>query len=153
MWKFPGVRSNQSYSCQPMPQPQQCQLRTAFATYTTTHSQCWILNPLSKARDGTWIFNPLSKARDRTWSLWILVGFITSEQQWELSTVYSFNLWNLYALDTRIEMTKNFPGGHGTKMLISAILKTSWMIMEKWSLSLEFIVLRYIRKVTKKRYL
>ena len=35
IWKFTGQGSNQSYSCQPTTQPQQCQ----------------ILNPLSKTRD------------------------------------------------------------------------------------------------------
>ena len=31
-----------------------------------------------------WILNPLSRARDGTCILWILVGFITTEPQWEL---------------------------------------------------------------------
>ena len=30
IWKFPGKESNQSYSCWPMPQPQQCQIRAVL---------------------------------------------------------------------------------------------------------------------------
>ena len=35
--RFPGLRSNRSCSCRPMPQPQQCQIPAVSATYTTTH--------------------------------------------------------------------------------------------------------------------
>ena len=35
----------------PTPQPQQCQIRAASATYTTAHKNVGFLNPLSKARD------------------------------------------------------------------------------------------------------
>ena len=38
IWKFPGGRLNQSYSCQPTPQPQQHQIRAVSATDTTAHS-------------------------------------------------------------------------------------------------------------------
>jgi len=37
IWKFPGWGSNPSYSCQPMPQPQQCSIQATSATYTTAH--------------------------------------------------------------------------------------------------------------------
>ena len=37
MWRFPGYGSNQSYSCQPTPQPQPHQIWAASATYTTAH--------------------------------------------------------------------------------------------------------------------
>ena len=37
IWRFPGQGSNQSYSCQPTPPPQQCQIQAASATYTTAH--------------------------------------------------------------------------------------------------------------------
>ena len=53
--KFPGQASNQSCSCWPTPQLQQCQ-----------------------------ILNLLSKARHLPISFWILVEFITTEPQWEL---------------------------------------------------------------------
>ena len=36
--KFPGQGSNQSYSYWPTPQPQQCRIGAASATYTTAHS-------------------------------------------------------------------------------------------------------------------
>ena len=49
IWKLPGQVSNQSYSCQPMSQPQQCKI--------LHHSswQRWIPKPLSKTRDRTHI--------------------------------------------------------------------------------------------------
>ena len=36
-----------------MPQPQQCRIWASSAAYTTAHSNVWILNPLSQARDQT----------------------------------------------------------------------------------------------------
>ena len=38
IWKFPGQGLNQSCSCWPTPQPQQCQIRASVVTYTTAHS-------------------------------------------------------------------------------------------------------------------
>ena len=35
IWRFPGSGSNQSYSCQPTPQPQQHYIPSASVTYTT----------------------------------------------------------------------------------------------------------------------
>ena len=59
-WKFPGQGSDRSYSCQPMPQPQNpshiCDLHHSLR-------QGQSLNPLSKARDQTRILidtNPVS---------------------------------------------------------------------------------------------
>ena len=37
IWRFPGQGSNQSFSCQPMPQPQQRRIQAVSATYTTAH--------------------------------------------------------------------------------------------------------------------
>ena len=37
MWKCPGQGLNQSYSCWPTPQPQQCQIQASSMTYTTAH--------------------------------------------------------------------------------------------------------------------
>ena len=69
IWKFPGEGSNQSCSCQPTPQPRQ--IKAVSVTYTRSLQQCWMLNPLSKARDGTHILmdtsqilNPLSHDRN-----------------------------------------------------------------------------------------
>ena len=37
IWRFPGWGSNWSCSHRPMPEPQQCGIRAASATYTTAH--------------------------------------------------------------------------------------------------------------------
>ena len=37
IWKFPGEGSNQSCSCWPMPQAQQCQIQAMCVTYTAAH--------------------------------------------------------------------------------------------------------------------
>ena len=37
IWRFPGWGSNQSCSCRPTPEPQQCGIQAASATYTTAH--------------------------------------------------------------------------------------------------------------------
>ena len=37
IWRFPGLGSNSSYSCQPTPQPQQCWTRAKSSTYTAAH--------------------------------------------------------------------------------------------------------------------
>ena len=49
--EVPRLGSAQSYSCQPMPEPQQCRIRAESVTYTTAHSNSQILNPLIEARD------------------------------------------------------------------------------------------------------
>ena len=51
IWRFSGQGSNQSCSCQPMPQPQQCHFQALSVIYTLAHGKCQILNPLSKVRD------------------------------------------------------------------------------------------------------
>ena len=38
IWRFSGEESNQSYSCQPVPQPQQCGIQVTSASYTTVRS-------------------------------------------------------------------------------------------------------------------
>ena len=62
--RFPGWGSNWSCSCWPMPQPQQCQIRAAFATYAAAHSNTGFLTP--------WV-----RLGIRPMSSWILVGFLT----------------------------------------------------------------------------
>ena len=53
-------------SCRPTPQPQQCQIRAASATYSTAHGNARSLT--HRARPG---MEPASS--------WILVGFVTTE--------------------------------------------------------------------------
>ena len=59
IWTFPGLGSNWSRSRRPTPQPLQLRIQVASATYMASQ-QCWILNPLSGARDGTWILTDTS---------------------------------------------------------------------------------------------
>ena len=74
---------NQSYSCQPTPQQQQCEIWAASVTYTTAHS-----NPGSVihwARPG---IEPTSS--------WILVGFVTAEPGWERPDPVFFLCWDIF---------------------------------------------------------
>ena len=48
--EVPRLGSNWSYSCRPTPQPQQCQIQAASATYTTAQGNAGSPDPLSKAR-------------------------------------------------------------------------------------------------------
>ena len=52
--EVPRPGSNQSCS-QPMPQPQQCQIRAANVTYTTAHGNARFSNPPSEAKDQTFV--------------------------------------------------------------------------------------------------
>ena len=70
-WTFPGQGSNQSYSRQPTPEPQQRRIRAVSATYTTAHRNarsltCW-------AKPG---IEPETS--------WFLVRFDSTEPRWEL---------------------------------------------------------------------
>ena len=70
--------SNQRYNCQSAPQPQQHQIQASSLTYTKAHG-----NPGSLthwARPG---IEPVSS--------WILIGFVTTEPQWELLIKYSWH--------------------------------------------------------------
>ena len=73
IWEFPGQGWNWSCNCWPIPQPQQCGTGDPSLVCNLHHSsqQCWILNPLCKARDQTHILmdtsrvhNPLSHNRN-----------------------------------------------------------------------------------------
>ena len=74
-----GVKSYQSYSCRPMPQPQQHQIRAVSAAYTTAYGNARSLTHW--ARPG---IEPASS--------WILVRFISAEPQREL---LKWLLWNV----------------------------------------------------------
>ena len=63
IWRFPGLGSNQSCNRWPTPQPQQCRIWAASATYTTVHGNAGSL--AHWARPG---IEPTTK--------WFLVGFI-----------------------------------------------------------------------------
>ena len=71
MWKFPGQGSNQSCSCWPTPQPQQCWIWTMSGAYTTAHDNAGSLTHSARP----WI---------ELLSSWILVWFVTKEPRWEL---------------------------------------------------------------------
>ena len=84
---FPGQRSNQSYSCWPTPQPQECQIWATSMTYTTAHHNARSLTHWAGPGIG-----PESS--------WMLLGFITNEPRWELSPccILNFGLPSLYIL-------------------------------------------------------
>ena len=66
--KVPRLGSDQSCSCRPTPQPQQCQIPAASATYTTAHGNVGSLTH--------WARPEIESS-----SSWILVGFVTAEPQ------------------------------------------------------------------------
>ena len=70
-------RLNQSCSCWPMPQPQQ---RPIPAASETCHSswQCWILNPLSEARERIWVLMDASQIH----FCWVMIG---TKKCWDLN--------------------------------------------------------------------
>ena len=63
-WQFPGQGSNQNYSCQPTPRPQQHGIRAASVTYTAAHGNARSLT--HRARLGI-----------ESASSWILVKFVS----------------------------------------------------------------------------
>ena len=69
IWRFPDSGSNWSCSYWPTPQPHQ--IRAAYVTYTTAHSNAGSLT--HGARSG---IEPATS--------WILVGFISAEPRWQL---------------------------------------------------------------------
>ena len=58
-WRFPGEGSNQSYSCWPQPQPQQCTIRSASVSYTTAEGNARSLTHWAR------------QARDRSYNLMV----------------------------------------------------------------------------------
>ena len=71
IWKFPGLGSNQSYSCRSTSQPQQRKIRASSVTYTTSHGNT---GPLAHwARPG---IEPITS--------WFLVGFVSAAPRPEL---------------------------------------------------------------------
>ena len=79
--------SNQSCSCQPTPEPQQCCNWAASVTYTTAHGNAGSLTHW--ARPGIELT-----------TLWFLVGFVSSTPRRELLLFFFFFSFSLLALDS-----------------------------------------------------
>ena len=79
---FPGYGSHQSHSCWPTPQPWQCQIPAASATYTTA---CSNTRPLTH-----W-----ARPEIKPTSLWILVRFLTCQATAGTPWEYILNLYLL----------------------------------------------------------
>ena len=73
--------SNQSCSCCPMPQPQQCRIWAASATYTTAHGNAGSLTH--------WV-RPGIKLK----TLWFLVGFVNHEATMGTPGICSLITWS-----------------------------------------------------------
>ena len=71
------ARTNWSYSCWPIPQPQQCGIRAASVTYTT-------------ARRNTGSSTQRVRPGIEPTSLWILVRFISTEPQQDLQISFFY---------------------------------------------------------------
>ena len=110
--EVPRLGSNQSYSFQSIPQPQQQGIRAMSATYTTAHGN---------ARSLTYWVGPGIKSA----SSWILVWFVSTGPQWELQ--------NAESLTSSLPGTSYILSLHALSKVISPIsmyLKTSlwWWI-------------------------
>ena len=79
--------SNRSYSCWPKAERQQRQIWASSATYARAHSQRWILNPLSEAREGARNLMVPSQIR-----------FLCARRETPESMIYVFRLVWKYAL-------------------------------------------------------
>ena len=79
--EVPRLGVDQSCSCRPTPEPQQCQIQAVSATYTTAQGNTGSLT--HGARPG---IEPTSA--------WLLVRFVSAVPQWELQALAT--LWNGY---------------------------------------------------------
>ena len=114
MWRFPGRGSNWSYSCRPIPQPQQHQIQASSVMYSTDHANTRSL--MHWARPG---IKPASSC--------ILVGFVSTVTQWELLHTQSCTIpyWRiLVSLRTDqwfqilfMIFSKNLPSPHAERAL------------------------------------
>ena len=83
MWRFPGLGSNQNWSRQPTPQPQQRGIQATSVTYTTVHSNSRFLT--------CWVSAGIKPTSSR-----MLVGFLTAEPPWELPGSLLFRQRNFW---------------------------------------------------------
>ena len=83
IWRFPGQGLNRSYSCQPIPQPQQHRIQATSATYTTVHGNTRSLTHW--ARPG---IEPSTS--------WFLVGFFSTMPRQELPITLFFKKYKAY---------------------------------------------------------
>ena len=74
--EVPRLGSNQSYSCQPTPQPQQCQIWAMSVTYTTGHSNVGSL--------AHWVRPGIQPATSC-----FLGRFVSAAPQWELQKLFN----------------------------------------------------------------
>ena len=116
---FPGQGSNQSYSRQPMPQPQQCWIQAASAAYTIVH-ETPDPQPTTDQGQGSKL------------SSWILVRFVSTEPQWELPKKAFLKIMRLCFISVLV----TFPKFHSPKIkdakqqlfrIIGAILLIMWI--------------------------
>ena len=77
-------QSNESCSCRPTPQPQQCRIQAVTATHTTAHGNTRSLTHW--ARPG---IEPITS--------WFRVGFVSAVPWWELQVSIKF-YWNTFVL-------------------------------------------------------
>ena len=74
--KFLGWGSNQSFNCQPKPQPQQQQIQAIYMIYSTAHSNAGFLThwvrpgmEFASSRIRSWVLNPLSHNGNSQYSI------------------------------------------------------------------------------------
>ena len=100
-----------------MPQPQQCQIRAASATYTIVHGNARSFNPLSEAKDWTCIL------MDTNWVLNLLCRNCNSHIPFPISIFLGFS-WEIHkSLETK-------------KTLYICILR--WWLIQRWNEAASF---------------
>ena len=112
-WKFPGEGSNRSYSCWPIPQPQQWGFWALSATYTAAHSNTGSLTH--------WVRPGIKPAPS-----WILVGFVSSAPQWELPCLFFY-------MCVRLQFWKlNLRSSLVAQCIKDQVLSLLWLSLQLW---------------------
>ena len=78
MWRFPGLGSNQNWSRQPTPQPQQCGIWFTSAAYSTVHGNAGSLTHW--ARPGVKSASSWMPTAEPQWELLIVLFNVTWEK-------------------------------------------------------------------------